>query len=397
MFATSALSFENTIIAGGIADVGAAKGNCAYNTGDAPVSKGHNLEDANTCNLTAAGDQINTNPMLGPLQNNGGQTDTEAPLPGSPAIDVVPAADCPTTDQVGDPRPAAGQSKCDVGAYEPGSPSSTTTTSTTTSSPTTATTSSSGNISSAGATTTSGTSATTTSATSATTTGSGAAANATTTTTSTTSTGGGGGEASSGSGGSPRTAQAALACTTAQIVLIDVTPEHGQVLITGAARGRLIGKQVKIEFLASHKAVATTTIAANGTFSATAPLPPKDIRDSNRARYQAVVGRQKSSALKLSRRAELLVATLSGSTVHLQGAVSGSFRTGAKVVITLRVTCSSYRVVAKTKLTRSGRFSATFAAPSGAAAQIAVYRAQTTVLSGSHPEKTFTLPQPVTG
>lgn len=36
--------------------------------------------------LTATGDQINTNPLLGPLQNNGGPTFTHLPLPGSPAI-----------------------------------------------------------------------------------------------------------------------------------------------------------------------------------------------------------------------------------------------------------------------------------------------------------------------
>ena len=38
--------------------------------------------------LTATGDQINTNPMLGPLQNNGGPTFTHGLLTGSPAIDA---------------------------------------------------------------------------------------------------------------------------------------------------------------------------------------------------------------------------------------------------------------------------------------------------------------------
>jgi TIR domain len=61
---------------------------------------------------------------LGPLQNNGGPTQTDALLPGSPAIDQIPyqdtqAALCgPThpTDQRGIPRPQ-GRS-CDLGAYE---------------------------------------------------------------------------------------------------------------------------------------------------------------------------------------------------------------------------------------------------------------------------------------
>jgi hypothetical protein len=38
--------------------------------------------------LNGPGDQINTNPLLGPLQNNGGPTFTHALLPGSPAIDA---------------------------------------------------------------------------------------------------------------------------------------------------------------------------------------------------------------------------------------------------------------------------------------------------------------------
>jgi hypothetical protein len=35
--------------------------------------------------LTGPGDQINTDPILGPLQDNGGPTFTHALLPGSPA------------------------------------------------------------------------------------------------------------------------------------------------------------------------------------------------------------------------------------------------------------------------------------------------------------------------
>jgi hypothetical protein len=38
--------------------------------------------------LTGSGDQINTDPMLGSLQDNGGPTFTHALLPGSPAIDA---------------------------------------------------------------------------------------------------------------------------------------------------------------------------------------------------------------------------------------------------------------------------------------------------------------------
>jgi predicted outer membrane repeat protein len=52
------------------------------------TSLGYNLSSDNGSGvLTAPGDQINTDPMLGPLQDNGGPTLTHALLPGSPAID----------------------------------------------------------------------------------------------------------------------------------------------------------------------------------------------------------------------------------------------------------------------------------------------------------------------
>jgi hypothetical protein len=56
-------------------------------------------------------------PRLGPLQNNGGPTQTEALLPGSPAIGAGdPNAVSLRTDQRGFPRTTKG--KIDIGAFE---------------------------------------------------------------------------------------------------------------------------------------------------------------------------------------------------------------------------------------------------------------------------------------
>src|SRR5882724_6235136 len=53
------------------------------------TSHGYNLSsDDGGGLLNGPGDQINTNPLLGPLQNNGGPTFTHQLLPGSPAIDA---------------------------------------------------------------------------------------------------------------------------------------------------------------------------------------------------------------------------------------------------------------------------------------------------------------------
>jgi predicted outer membrane repeat protein len=52
--------------------------------------------------------------LLGPLQNNGGTTETQIPAAGSPALGV--GVNCPATDQRGMPRPQTG---CAAGAVEP--------------------------------------------------------------------------------------------------------------------------------------------------------------------------------------------------------------------------------------------------------------------------------------
>ncbi len=77
------LEIENTILEAG------ASGANIFNSGGTIASLGYNLSsDDGGGFLTASGDQINTDPMLGPLQNNGGPTFTHGLLTGSPALDA---------------------------------------------------------------------------------------------------------------------------------------------------------------------------------------------------------------------------------------------------------------------------------------------------------------------
>ena len=59
---------------------------------------------------------LDADPLLGPLQDNGGLTQTMALGAGSPAIDAGDSFYCPSTDQRGISRPQG--SRCDIGAYE---------------------------------------------------------------------------------------------------------------------------------------------------------------------------------------------------------------------------------------------------------------------------------------
>jgi hypothetical protein len=85
------------------------------------TSGGYNISsDDGGGYLSGPGDQINTDPMLGPLQDNGGPTFTHALLPGSPAINAgdpnfVPP---PYYDQRGPGFDRVRSNRIDVGAFE---------------------------------------------------------------------------------------------------------------------------------------------------------------------------------------------------------------------------------------------------------------------------------------
>ncbi|MET7934159.1 right-handed parallel beta-helix repeat-containing protein [Streptomyces sp. NPDC005322] len=105
------LTLRNSIVAGNTVDGAAADCEKAFAT---IASRGHNIDSDGSCRLTAVGDLPSRTPLVGPLADNGGPTDTAALLPGSPALDA--ADGCPATDQRGVARPQG--ASCDIGAYE---------------------------------------------------------------------------------------------------------------------------------------------------------------------------------------------------------------------------------------------------------------------------------------
>ena len=115
----------NTIISGNTASVSGT--DCEGSL----ISLGHNLiGDTTDCGFVpATADQVNVNPLLGPLADNGGPTLTHALLAGSPAIDsgddsVTGPPHNLSTDQRGQTRLQG--LHVDIGAYEFGLPVSNT-------------------------------------------------------------------------------------------------------------------------------------------------------------------------------------------------------------------------------------------------------------------------------
>jgi hypothetical protein len=109
-------TLENTIF-----EVGPG-GHSIVSDGSSTVqSFGYNLSsDDGGGYLTGPGDQINVNPLLGPLQDNGGPTFTHELLPGSPAINAgdpnfVPP---PDYDQRGAGYYRVRNGRLDIGSFE---------------------------------------------------------------------------------------------------------------------------------------------------------------------------------------------------------------------------------------------------------------------------------------
>ncbi len=113
------LNLANSIVADGVSGSGGA--NCDGNPVVNVTSGGYNVETGTDCGLTGTGDQQNTDPQLGSLQDNGGDTWTMALPNDSPAVNQIANGvnGCGTTitqDQRGVIRPI--DNACDVGAYE---------------------------------------------------------------------------------------------------------------------------------------------------------------------------------------------------------------------------------------------------------------------------------------
>jgi hypothetical protein len=189
----------------------------------------------------------------------------------------------------------------------------------------------------------------------------------------------------------------ALECQRHPITLIDVLMRGKHVAILGAAEERLIGRRVAITLLANHRLVASAVVGSDGLFAASAPLPSRRLRFTNRASYQASIGAARSQSLKLTRRMTFESIASRAGVLSIHGRVSLPLaQPVAPVLIRRRLSCTSSVIVKRIKPSRNGSFTATLPAPPGMPA--AVYLAssrvrQTARRRATYP--TFTLPRVV--
>ena len=102
---------EGSILDGEVQVTGKPVTNCVGTL----VDQGYNLETGTDCGFTGTGDLQNAGPNLA----FGGAGTPYTLQQGSPAIDAVPLALCPATDENGNPRPDdPAETACDMGATE---------------------------------------------------------------------------------------------------------------------------------------------------------------------------------------------------------------------------------------------------------------------------------------
>jgi streptogramin lyase len=184
---------------------------------------------------------------------------------------------------------------------------------------------------------------------------------------------------------------APVGCAPNKLVLTDVYPRGARTRLIGVAPTGSAGKRVAFVSTWNGRTVARTTVRPDLSFSATAPLPPKRLRFSNRARYAAKLGARRSSALKFARRMYTTGLTVSGRALTFSGTVTRPLdKPPQRVTIRASASCSTIgagAIVATVKPSSKGAFTARFDLPAG---QSTVFlRAQTRVRKHAGSRTTF--------
>ncbi len=189
---------------------------------------------------------------------------------------------------------------------------------------------------------------------------------------------------------------AALRCTDRRIVLEDVLLQGDRVRLRGFTTRKNAGRKVTLRSLADGTTVAQPTVRKDGSFSATVRRPARRFIGTDKARYRAVVGNRQSFDLKLTRRLQFTQLGSVGSRIRFTGRGIRPV-VGQSVEVRQRITCTRWKVIARTRVPASGLVRLAVAKPSKGTE--AVYRLTTKVRFSERGSRklfpTFTTPQSV--
>ena len=131
--------------------------------------------------------------------------------------------------------------------------------------------------------------------------------------------------------------------------------------------------------LLSGQRVVLARVQPNGLFEITGPLPKASIRETEKARYVAELGRERSRSVKLTRRMTMDALNVTRTAVTIYGQIAKPLPSVKRdIVITERTTCRGpAKVVATVRPNSLGNYRATIRRPR--AVDAAIYRLRTRV------------------
>jgi hypothetical protein len=195
-------------------------------------------------------------------------------------------------------------------------------------------------------------------------------------------------------------ADALLACTRKGVVLTEAYPMGRRDVLRGVVGKQYQGQTVTIVYGPKSKVVARQPVQADGTFAAMVKAPKGRQARGNKARYVAIVGKEKSSAIKRDRRmwTEQVYLTKSSRDVYILGRLTKPFKKGTKVEVQTRPggSCGAFKTVLTTQVNARGYFGATVPVTKGNATVVVRARGQVQkTVSSKRSSRTQTLPAAV--
>jgi hypothetical protein len=147
--------------------------------------------------------------------------------------------------------------------------------------------------------------------------------------------------------------------------LVDVAAGRTRVHLADETAKTNVGRTATLLF--RGRPVGTAVAATNGTFATTIALPPRNIRNTNKARYQAVPGPLRSPNLKLARRTRTTQPSSRAGTITIAGRVTNPLARPVRTVTVRQYkdcTSTAFTAVKRNiSMSRDGRYRATAPAP----------------------------------